>query len=75
MRDTEKRTSTSPRPVLPARGRTDQVPLDGGHGHAALAAKARLVSPLTVEVEAKAKELAVTRLMAGLHGEGAPYAR
>lgn len=40
-----------------------------------LPAKARLASPLTVEVEAKAKELAVTRLMAGLHGEGASHAR
>jgi hypothetical protein len=31
--------------------------------------------PLTVEVEAKAKELAVTRLIADLNGEGGSYAR
>ncbi|RMF12638.1 MAG: hypothetical protein D6761_12390 [Candidatus Dadabacteria bacterium] len=74
MRDTEKRTSASPRPVLPARGRADQVPRDGGDGHAALAAKARLASLLTVDVEAKAKELAVTRWITGLHGEKASHA-
>jgi hypothetical protein len=74
MRNTEKRTSASPRPVLPPRGRAEQVSREGGDGHAALAAKARLASPLTVEVEAKAKELAVTRRMAGLHGEEASHA-
>jgi len=48
---------------------------EDGHGRAALAREGALASPLTVEVGAKTKELAVTRLTAGVHGEGGSHAR